>query len=317
MSTADGPVVVTGAGGYLGGRVVAGLGSNLRAIVRRPVPWLASDSQWAGDLVTPDESLVAAFAGASTVIHLAGHNEVLARADPERAVAETVAATQTVVDAARTHDIRRIVYVSTIHVYGPHLTPGAYIDESVEAKPESAYAQARAACERELLDAEGIDPVIFRLSNAVGAPADPSVDRWTLVASELTLGAVLDGVMTLRSPGLQTRDFITVSDASRIIVAAAGGEASAGVYNLASGHSVTIRELAELIGDRVEELCGHRPTLNAPPAQGLPDEAYTFDTAALAAFGLRAGQPLQTGIDELIEHCRTHRSQLDDSRGPT
>lgn len=315
MSTTDGPIIVTGAGGYIGGRIATALGGRIRAVIRQPVSWLPSSSQFAGDLLRPDRTLTDAFDGASAVIHLAGHNEVLARTNPERALEETVAATQTVIELARSHGVRRVVYASTIHVYGSHLVPGAFIDESTIPDPASAYAAARLACERALTQAEGIDPVILRLSNAVGAPADPSVDRWTLVASELSLGAVLDHTMTLRSPGLQGRDFITVEDASRIIADAAAGEAPTGVYNLASGRSVSIRALAELIGDRVDELCGYRPELNAPPAEGPTEEPYTFDTAALAALGLHAGQPLRDGVDELIEHCRKHRAQLEATRG--
>lgn len=269
MSTADGPIIVTGAGGYLGGRIITALGDRARGIVRQQVPWIPADRQHAVDLLQPDGALDGAFADATAVIHLAGHNEVLARTEPERALAETVAATQSVVDAARARGVRRIVYVSTIHVYGSRLVPGAFIDEMMMPDPHSAYAEARAACEQLLVDAD-IEAVILRLSNAVGAPADPAVDRWTLVASELCLGAVLDRTMTLRSPGLQTRDFITVSDATRIIVAAADGAVPAGIYNLASGHSVSIRQLADLVGDRVEELCGYRPALDAPPADGPP-----------------------------------------------
>ncbi|MDE0804045.1 MAG: NAD(P)-dependent oxidoreductase [Acidimicrobiales bacterium] len=317
MTTADQRIIVTGAGGYLGGRVSAELDGRVAAIVRRSVPWLPSDAQTVGDLLEPDDDLLDAFADASAVIHLAGHNEVLARTEPDRARDETVAATQTVIDAAQANGIRRVVYVSTIHVYGEHLVPGATIDERTEAAPVSAYAEARAACESLLLDASALDPVVLRLSNAVGAPADPSVDRWTLVASELSRDAVLDQTMVLRSPGLQTRDFITVSDASRIAVESCAGTVPGGVYNLASGHSISIRDLAHVIGDRVEERYGHRPTLEAPPADDEPEEPYTFDVSALAAHGIRAEQPIRVGIDELIDHCRKHRTQLHATRGTT
>lgn len=317
MTTADQRIIVTGAGGYLGGRISAELDGRVGAIVRRAVPWLPAAAQTVGDLLAPDGDLRNAFAGASAVIHLAGHNEVLARTEPDRARDETVRATQTVIDAARAHGIRRIVYVSTIHVYGEHLVGGATIHEGTETAPVSAYAEARAACESLLLESEALDPVVLRLSNAVGAPADPSVDRWTLVASELSRGAVLDRQMVLRSPGLQTRDFITVSDASRITLEACERAVPGGVYNLASGHSISIRALAHLIGERVEDRCGYRPTLEAPPADGEPEAPYTFDVSALAAQGLRAEQPVRVGVDELIDHCQKHRTQLHATRGTT
>lgn len=315
MSTAESPILVTGAGGYLGGRISAVLEGRVRALTRQRVPWLPESAQVAGDLLGPTDALVDAFAGSGAVIHLAGHNEVVARTDPDRALAETETMTRTVIDAARANGISRIVYVSTIHVYGSRLVPGATLDETVPAAPTSAYARARAASEDLLSAADDLDPVVLRLSNAVGAPADPAVDRWTLVASELSLGAVLDRVMVLRSAGLQTRDFITVDDASRIAAAAADPAVPGGVYNLASGRSISIRDLADVVGERVHALAGYRPDLDAPPVDGDPEDPYTFVTDALAAHGLRAEQPLVAGVDELIEHCLKHRTQLLSLRG--
>lgn len=310
MPSPDGAVAVTGAAGYLGGRVVAALGSAARALVRAPVPWLSERRQVPCDLLAAPGTVTAALEGAQAVIHLAGHNEVVAGQDPDRAVAETVAMAESVLAAAEAAGVARVVYVSTIHVYGEQLRPGARLDEHLAVAPVSAYARARATCEDVVRSSAAVDGVVLRLSNAVGAPADPSVDRWTLVASDLCRSAVLDRTMTLRSSGQQCRDFIVLDDACRLTLATLDEGVPAGTYNLASGRPATVRSLAELVQDRVEALCGWRPRLDAPTPVGQADEPYVIGTDGLGRFGLTARLPLEEGVDEIIDHCKKHEGAL-------
>jgi UDP-glucose 4-epimerase len=310
MPDPDGPVAVTGAGGYLGGRVASALGERVRAIVRTPVPWLPTRTQVACDLLGPSDDLDRALEGVSTVVHLAGHNEVVAGRDPELATRETVAMAEQLRRAAELNGVRRVVYVSTVHVYGERLVPGAVVDESVDPAPTSAYARARWECEQLLASAPRTDAVLLRLTNAVGAPADPSVDRWTLVASDLCRQGVLDRRMVLHSAGLQWRDFIALEDACRLALGALDPAVAPGTYNLCAGRSLTIRSLAELVQDRIEATCGWRPEIEAPPATGEAPAAYTVDPGKLAAVGLQASVSLTEAVEEIVEHCTKHEATL-------
>lgn len=303
--------MVTGAAGYLGGRVASLLGDDAQALVRTPVPWLPRRSQEVCDLLGPPDALAAAIDGASVVVHLAGHNEVVAAREPDRAVAETVAMAERVRDGARTVGARRVVYVSTVHVYGAQLQPGMRIDEATRVEPTSRYAQARLECEQVFADAADLEVVVLRLTNAVGAPADPSVDRWTLVASDLCRQAVIGRTMELRSDGLQWRDFIPLDDAARLTIGSAvGSGVPAGTYNLGSGTSTTVRKLAGLVQERVERTCGYRPSLVAPPVTRPPEEPYEVVVDKLARCGLRATLSLEAAIDEIVDHCVKHESLL-------
>jgi UDP-glucose 4-epimerase len=299
-------LAVTGAGGFLGSRLVADLvaqGTPVRALVRLPVPWLGTEDQRAVDLLDPAARIAEALEGVDAVVHLAGHNEVVAAADPDGALAETALMGRHVIEAARAAGVGRVVYVSTIHVYGDRLAPGATVDESAAPAPHGPYAVARLAVEH--LVADGPDPVVLRLSNAVGAPAHPEVDRWTLVAADLCRSAATTGALRLRSTGQQWRDFIGLADVVGAITAATDAtRVPAGTFNLVSGRSTTVRALAELVQDRFEAATGQRPPLEGPePVE--PDPApYHLDPGRLAAHGVTAGQPLADSIDEIIALCR-------------
>jgi UDP-glucose 4-epimerase len=299
-------LAITGAGGFLGSRLVAdlvGAGTPVRALVRAPVPWLATEDQHVVDLLDPAARIAEALEGAGSVVHLAGHNEVVAASDPDGALAETALMGRHVIEAAGAAGVPRVVYVSTIHVYGDRLAPGATVDESVAPAPHGAYAVARLAVEH--LVADGPDPVVLRLSNAVGAPAHPAVDRWTLVAADLCRSAATTGALRLRSTGQQWRDFIGLADVVRAIAAAADPRrVTSGTYNLVAGRSMTVRALAELVQDRYEHATGQRPALEAPDPVDPDPEPYRLDPSRLAAQGIEAGQPLADSIDEIIDLCR-------------
>lgn len=301
-------VAVTGAGGYLGSRLVAGGANRIRALVRSRAPYLGDD-QIVVDLLTGGPALADALAGVSAVVHLAGHNEVVAAAEPDRALTETLVASRRLAEAAAAAGVARLVYVSTVHVYGTALAPGAVVAESTPAEPRSVYAVARLASEH-LLAASGVPTVVLRLTNAVGAPADPAVNRWTLVATDLCRSAVRTGELVLRSSGMQWRDFVALDDVTRIIDDCAAGAVPAGTYNLGSGSAVTVRTLAEIIQERFTVLTGNRPELLAPPPEGPADEPFRVAVDRLAAHGCAPRVPLADAVDELIHFCLKHEDDL-------
>jgi UDP-glucose 4-epimerase len=328
-------VVVVGANGYIGSRLTAWLTAHpmvtLRPIVRRLAPFVSVEPLVIDllDGATAPAALRAALDGADAVVHLAGSNEVAANQHPDRAVADTVLITQRIAAAAESAGVERVVYVSTVHVYGTRLVPGADVTEDLRPEPRHAYAVGRLASEH-LLAGTVADPVIFRLTNSVGAPVSVDVDRWSLVTNDLCRQAVTTGTLRLRTSGTQWRDFVALSDVCAAIALAAGvsaaGVSAAGVpgaavsaggpslppgtYNLGSGRCTTVRQLAELIQGRVEQATGARPPLLAPPPEDGSPGPYTVSTDRLARAGWQATTPLGAAVDETLEFCLAHAGQL-------
>jgi UDP-glucose 4-epimerase len=289
-------VVITGARGYIGGRLVGHLETrgdhSLRLI----------DRSNAGDLKE-------ACAGADAVVHLAGANEILTAENPEEALAETVSTTWQTARAAAEGGVRRFVYVSTVHVYGAALE-GAVLDERVLPAPRGAYAVARLASEH-AAGSHDVDLVVLRLTNAVGAPDRPDVQRWTLVANDLCRQAALTGALRLRSHGWQWRDFVPMADVVGILEAALDPPAvPAGTFNLGSGTPTTVRGLAELVQDAFESLTGERPPLHAPDGPDERPKTHRVSVQRLADLGLRAGGELAAAVEETASFCLAHRGEL-------
>jgi UDP-glucose 4-epimerase len=301
-------VLVTGAGGYIGQRLtrqLATAGHEVRALVRTSVAWPPGVTEVVGDLVRDQDVAARAAEGMDVVVHLAGANEAAMAGDPDRAMAETVTAARNVA----TSGVGRVIYLSTVHVYGDSLLPGSVVSESTEVRPVHPYAMARLACE-EVFAAALPDCVSFRLTNGVGAPAAPSVQRWTLVANELCREGALSGLLTLRTSGAQWRDFVALSDVEQVVASVVREPVPAGVYNLASGEPMTVRDLALLIADRFDALTGSRPTLVAPDLPDISPGPYRIDIDRLSDLGLSATTPLADAVDETILFCLEHRDAL-------
>jgi UDP-glucose 4-epimerase len=290
-------------------------GRTVRTLVRDHVPWLPVE-QLVCDLCTAEPAVLAsACAGADAVVHLAGENEVLASRDPSAALSSTVVASERLAEACRAAGVRRVVYLSTVHVYGSQMRPGATLTEDLRAEPRSAYAISRLASEHVAagLAAGAYELVILRLTNSVGAPVDPSVDRWSLVTNDLARQGALEGRLQLRSSGMQWRDFVALDDVCAAIAAACradGGGLDAGTYNLGSGTPTTVLDLAHLVQEEFEQRTGRRPELSAPAPTGEPDAPYAVSVQRLATAGLRPATPLRDAVGETVGFCLDHRNQL-------
>jgi UDP-glucose 4-epimerase len=300
-------VAVTGAGGFIGGRLIGALtltGTMVRPLVRRTVPYLGG-GQVVVDLLGNPGDLDDALGGVDSVVHLAGPNEITTALDPEESVNATIAGSRRVAAAAARVGVRRLVYVSTVHVYGARMTEGATVDEETPTEPRSEYALARLASEHlAAAVADRLEVVVFRLSNSVGAPANAAVDRWSLVATDLCRQVALDGTLTLKTSGAQWRDFIALSDVGSILAGCCvPGSLAPGTYNLASGDPRTVRYLAEVVQDVTETLTGTRPKLYAPELPAELPVPYRVATEKLASEGWKADTPLHDAVAETLAFC--------------
>jgi nucleoside-diphosphate-sugar epimerase len=307
-------VLVTGAGGYIGGRLVRALvddGRAVHALVREPAPWLAV-GQTACELCTAAPDLLAgACQDVSTVVHLAGENEIVAAREPAGALGSTVVAAERLAQAARSAGVSRLVYLSTVHVYGAQIQPGITLSEDLRPEPRSAYAISRLACEHVAASLAGAyELVVLRLTNSVGAPVDPRVDRWSLVANDLARQGARDGRLSLRSAGAQWRDFVALDDVCTAILAACGGSLAPATYNLGSGTATTVLTLAHLVQEAFERQTGRRPPLQAPSPPPDPPGAYHVSVQRIAAQGVTASSTLRDAVGETVAFCLEHREEL-------
>jgi len=148
-----------------------------------------------------------ALSGCDALVHAAGVTDE-DFADREMAFGKAIGGAQALAEAARQAGIRRVIYFSSAHVYGPL---EGRLDESCPPNPISDYAIAHFAAEqifRRLAMQSGSAALIVRPCAVFGMP--PSLERfarWSLIPFDFPRQAA-GGRIVLKSAGTQRRNFV-------------------------------------------------------------------------------------------------------------
>ena len=212
-------VLVTGASGFLGGRLVELMLKDprwsVRAMAHRPgkaVRLARHDVEivWA-DLLRPAE-LQAAVAGMDAVVHCAYGT------DANAARAATVEGTRLVVQAAQAAGVKRFVHVSTIGVYS-YSPPPVVAEDSPLVKSGDAYCDAKIAAERIVRE---LDPTatVLRTGNIYGPFSAP----WTA----RPLAHIRAGKVSVVEGGDHVSNLVFVDNAAEAILLALDSDRAAG-----------------------------------------------------------------------------------------
>ncbi len=255
-------ILVTGGLGYLGGRIADHLlrtqNESIVLGTRMSIPTVPSELEKCQVIqmdLMDDASLENACKGVTSIIHLAAINAHTCANNPEQALLINGLGTLKILRAAVKAGVERFFYFSTAHVYGTPLI--GKIDENTLPRPMHHYSISHRIAEDYVLEANvkgSIEGVVFRLSNAVGAPLSKDANCWMLVANDLVRQAVVDSKMHIRSDRAQERDFVPISDVCGAIgyMLQVSSELCRGeIFNIGSNRSLTLKELANMIADRM------------------------------------------------------------------
>ncbi len=245
-------VVVTGAAGFIGSHVVDRLrahGHEPRLFDLVPSPYDDLVETAIGDLLSPAD-VRRGLDGCDAVIHLAAVADVNdVKADPVRAEAMNTRGTAVLLEVARELETPRVVYGSTIWVYG-NGQPGETLDEDAALPlPGHLYTATKLAGEaycRSYGELYGVEQTILRF----GIPYGPRARGATVLAA-FVAKARAGEPLTLAGDGAQSRRFVYVEDLADGVVAGLAPAATGRIYNLVGEESTTIREIAEAVQELV------------------------------------------------------------------
>ena len=307
-------VLLTGGFGNLGGRVAAALNNQGRWDIRLASRSHASAPAWAplAELIQLDvldaAEIDRSCKGVSAVIHLAALNDRQAAQDPELAEAVSGRGTEALVNAAIENNIQRFIFMSTAHVYSSPLQ--GVITESTPTINQHPYATSHISGERavaERHDQERFLGIRLRCANGFGYPMNPEVDIWHTLVYDLCKQVVATHKMTLRSSGLQQRNFIAVSDICAAILHFLQLDATRvadGLFNLGGLTSTTVLEMATVVAARAHAVLGITATIERPH-QSMDELIIPLDYQInkLIATGFVPKNVVNEEIDQLLLMC--------------
>jgi dTDP-glucose 4,6-dehydratase len=251
-------ILVTGADGFIGSHVVETLvksGHEVRAFVLynsfNSWGWLDDSDKsvresidvFAGDIRDP-HGVDNAVSGQEVILNLAALIAIpYSYHSPDTYIDTNIKGTLNILQAARRHEVSRVIQTSTSEVYGTaQYIP---IDEKHPLHPQSPYAASKVGADQLALSfhASFKTPVgVLRPFNTYGPRQSaraviPTIISQLATGREVKLGSL--------SP---TRDFSFVQDTANGFLAAAMSDAIVGqTVNLGSGFEISIQETAETI----------------------------------------------------------------------
>ena len=208
-----------------------------------------------------------------------------------------------ILDIARRAKARpRLVYASSAAVYGENET--LPLSEDSATRPVSAYAADKLSCEHHATAAwrnYSLPSVGLRFFNVYGPGQDPA-SPYSGVISKFADALVSAQRLTIFGGGHQTRDFVFVSDVVGALQTAADREmCGSAVYNVCTGRSTSIRELAatmsHIFGLALESERG-------PARLGEVQHSRGDPTKAEAELGYSAKVELEAGLSSLLATIR-------------
>jgi len=181
----------------------------------------------------------------SALFHLSGFSHVgRCEVDPMMAYTTNVIQTIQVLEACRKNGLTRVLFPSTALVYGQD--SAHILTEKCPANPQHIYASTKLAAEAVIKGyaaSYSFSCDIARLSNVYGAGANPD----TAVSSALRQ-AQRGGPITLRNLK-PVRDFIYCEDVAEgfVRLLTSGQEPGCRISNLSTGQATSIGEMAKIV----------------------------------------------------------------------
>jgi UDP-glucose 4-epimerase len=309
--------LVTGASGFIGSHLVRGLlkeGYEVFGYDLKPAS--VTDSRYhhqQGDL-RREKEFIRLLSSVDSVFHLAATVSVPAcQEDPVGAEENNVGVTLKLLEALREikHTQKKTIplfFASSASNYGARGDHGRPLQE--EELPDrylSFYGAQKAASEQHCSlysEFHGVPTLCFRFFNVYGPGQDPT-SPYSGVISRFLLFLKEGQELPLHGGGKAIRDFIHVTDIAAGIVRASHcshdllkGQA----VNLATGSSISIRELAEEIVRAWEKVSGKRMGMRTEPERpGDVRESRADISRAKNLLDFQTRVSLAAGLDELVE----------------
>lgn len=298
-------LVVTGAAGFLGARVMAAArhaGFEALGVVRacELATAAAGDAVEVLDWADPAARLrLFEHVAPAVIVHCAGHNGRFSGA-PDAAVLRSanVELTGALLDTvAALRPAPSVVALSSAAVYGPR--PPVPTPESAPLAPHGEYAASKLAAEElcRAAAARGLRVVVGRPFNVIGPGEPPGSVTATLTAQALLAPRHGRASVRLREI-VSVRDFVDADDVAGALVLLGSVGAPGAAYNICTGRGVSVAELvrcASLAWQRRFDL-----SVADPQAVGT---VSIGDPASLLALGWR---PRRTLDDSLAAIAASH-----------
>lgn len=255
-------ILITGGAGFIGSHLAKVLLAsdvqvrildNLSSGARENIPHHKNCQFIEGD-ITDEATVRKAMDGCSHVVHLAAQVSVPASIEhPDATFRANVVGTELLLKTARAQNLAGwFIFASSAAVYGPLEKQRVQETDAVGATLKSPYASSKAMNEiqaKMYKDLYGINTLGLRFFNVYGA-GQTADSPYSAVLARVVHSVRTGELLTIFGDGLQTRDFVSISDvalAVKLLLQRHPKAPTPPVVNVGSGTSVTLLDAIRVV----------------------------------------------------------------------
>ncbi|WP_185146667.1 NAD-dependent epimerase/dehydratase family protein [Chryseobacterium sp.] len=306
-------VLVTGGSGYIGARLCLHLSNEGYAVTALCHSHIPSDESWVSkmdrivDGDVRDESVLLELAEYryDTVVHLVSLDHHQSNGNPAMVSSVNITPVWSILDIFSKQGLSKFIYFSTAQTYG--VLKDETVTEERRLNTQNAYGLTHQIGEV-ICDyynrTSAVDCSVVRLSNSYGAPIFEENNCWWLVVNDLCRMAYTQNEIVLQSDGSPLRDFIHGWDVCKGIQTIMETEEKHAVYNLSSGITRSIMEIAVIIKNIFFKRYGNVINITAPVGKNASPSSsrYKIDNSKVRSIGFEPDWDLEAGINDLFDY---------------
>ena len=302
-------VVITGGAGFIGSHIAeywvennadVHIIDNFRSGFRKNI--ISEKIRFTEGSIEDKQLVFDSLENADYVFNLAALVSVPESIDkPEECISINVNGLINLLEASKKHKIKKLVHTSSAAIYGDD--PELPKTTKLRPNPKSPYGITK-------LDGEyycnlykesfGVNTTSLRYFNVYGERQDPK-SQYAAAVPIFISKALKNEEITIFGDGNQTRDFVYVKDIVKANVMAAERLDIKGVFNVANGSYITIKQLAENI---VKVTGSKSEIIYKPERAGDIKHSYASIEETKEVLGFKPDFSLEQGLTRTIEYFK-------------
>ena len=302
-------VVITGGAGFIGSHIAeywvennadVHIIDNFRSGFRKNI--ISEKIKFTEGSIEDKQLVFDSLENADYVFNLAALVSVPESIDkPEECISINVNGLINLLEASKKHKIKKLVHTSSAAIYGDD--PELPKTTKLRPNPKSPYGITK-------LDGEyycnlykesfGVNTTSLRYFNVYGERQDPK-SQYAAAVPIFISKALKNEEITIFGDGNQTRDFVYVKDIVKANVMAAERLDIKGVFNVANGSYITIKQLAENI---VKVTGSKSDIIYKPERAGDIKHSYASIEETKEVLGFKPDFSLEQGLTRTIEYFK-------------
>lgn len=289
-------ILVTGGSGFLGSHIsdaLSAAGHKVTLFDLSSSPYLRHDQKMVIGDITNSEHVSTAVAGHDFIFHFAAKADLDdAKNKPKETMTINIGGTINILEAAVQHNIKRIIFASTIYVY---------------SDKGSFYRISKHACEELIYEFKtkfALDYTILRFGTLYGTRSNNSNSLYRVLQNALKNKKIIH-----KGTGHEVREYIHVKDAADVSVKMLEDDYSNQAYTLTGHHRLKLSEVydmvKEILGDDIEIV--YETQLNT--TSHYQNTPYSYLPKAGKKVVLNQYHDLGQGLIEVLSEIDNHNEE--------